>query len=243
MARKVLRRQCGFGKQCPGIEFEEGGDVMITGYEPGTEQTPENERTIAVPPVVVPELVALDIPDFDAWLEGVRRTPGDIYRVQTLARYGAENEYVRRYLRGEPGPTGEELRPWGDELDADRSAGRAYRNLHVIRGPLTDELRMQFEWAYTYNVAHGQDVRIVDAAEIPAVAALQRTGDYWVVEREHVVLCRYDDEGRPQGTVGVEAAGAQGFIAAAEMAWALATPFTDWWAAHPQYHRARRQAA
>jgi len=30
---------------------------------------------------------------------------------------------------------------------------------------------------------------------------------------------------------------AVGLIALAEVAWSLATPFTTWWAEHPQYHR------
>ena len=102
---------------------------------------------------------------------------------------------------------------------------------------------MQFEWAYTFNTRHGMDVRIVDAAEISAVSALLRVGDFWVVERQHVVRCRYDDQGRPLGHVAVDDSGKIGFIAAVEMAWRLGTPFTAWWAAHPEYHRRTRRAA
>ena len=75
------------------------------------------------------------------------------------------------------------------------------------------------------------------------MAALLLTGDYWVPEHEHVVLCRYDDQGRPLGLVRVEASGAHGYIAAADMAWRLATPFNSWWTAHPQYHRGKTRAA
>jgi hypothetical protein len=46
-----------------------------------------------------------------------------------------------------------------------------------------------------------------------------------------------DHYGVPQGLVEVGASGAGGFIAAGEMAWQLGTPFTEWWAAHPEYHR------
>jgi hypothetical protein len=34
---------------------------------------------------------------------------------------------------------------------------------------------------------------------------------------------------------GADAAG--GYVALAQVAWELATPFTTWWTAHPQYHR------
>jgi hypothetical protein len=243
MARKVLRRQCGWGKQCPGIEITEGGDVEITGYEPGAEQTAENERTIVVPPTVVPELVSLDIVDFDSWLDARLRSPGHMLRVQTLQRYGAEDEYVRAYHEGRPGPADDELAAWGAELDAHRLADQEYCNLHVINGPLSREMQMQFGWAYTYNAAHHMQVRILDVAEHPSAAALLRLGDFWVVEREHVALCRYDADGRPLGTVEIEAAGAAGYRAVAEMGWHLSTEFEVWWAAHPGYHPAARRAA
>jgi hypothetical protein len=246
MTSKVLRKDCGIGDDCPAIEVDdEGGDVTITGYRPGSTRVPENEVTIEVPATLVPELVSLDVPNFRAYRDSVRKTPGDIYRVQTLERYGvaSDNDYFQRYLAGLPGPTEDALKAWGDELEADRAAGRVYRNLHVVNGELSDYLRYQFEVAYAYNVRHGQDVRILDAAEHPAAAALFRTGDYWVLEHQHVVLCRYDEQGRPLGTVAVEPAGAGGFITAAEMGWQLATPFEQWWAAHPHFHRASARAA
>lgn len=111
------------------------------------------------------------------------------------------------------------------------------RNLHVIRQPLSGYLRYAFEWGYAYNVRNGQDVRILDAAEHPPAAWMFRTGDYWVVEGQHVVLCRYSCEGVPQGLVEIGAGGAAGFVAAGEMAWQLGTPFTEWWATHTEYHR------
>lgn len=90
---------------------------------------------------------------------------------------------------------------------------------------------------------HGQDVRILDVKVSPAAEVLFRTGDFWVLEHQHVVVCRYDREGRPLGTVAVDAAGAGGFLAAAELAWRVATPFTEWWNAHPQFHRTSGRAA
>lgn len=106
-----------------------------------------------------------------------------------------------------------------------------------VRGDLTDYLRYQFEWGYAYNVRHGQDARILDTADWPGAEALFRAGDFWVLEGVHVVLCRYDEQGRPLGTVAVDAAGAAGYIAAAELAWQLGRPFAERWAAHPRYHR------
>ncbi|MGH3848718.1 MAG: DUF6879 family protein [Pseudonocardiaceae bacterium] len=88
----------------------------------------------------------------------------------------------------------------------------------------------------------GQDIRILDLDEQPAAGALQRTGDFWVVEHQHVALVRYDDQGHHQGEVAVEDTSATGYVAAAELAWQLGVPFADWWAAHPQYRRAAQAA-
>jgi hypothetical protein len=245
MAGKVLRTECGFDRQCPTIKSEGEGTLAVTGYKPGAPHVPENELTIEVPATLIPGVASLDIPDFDGYLAQVRQTPGDIVRIQTLTQYGvpSDQDFFVRYMDGRPGPTEQELLHWGNELAEDHAAGRVYRNIHVVNGPLTDYLRYQFEWAYSFNVRHGMDVRIVDVADIPSVAVLMRIGDFWVLDHQHVVLCRYDEQGRPLGTVGVDASGKHGYIAAAEMAWALATPFTNWWAAHPQYHRASAQAA
>lgn len=246
MASKLIRRgHCTYGDDCPEVRVEEGGDVRITGYKPGAEQTAENELTIVVPPSVLPEVADLDIPDFAAFRRSVRKTPGDIYRVQTLTHYRVTSDvdYFERYLSGKDGPTVTELKSWGEQLDADYAAGRVYRNLHVIDGDLTEYLRYQFEWGYSYNSAHGQDIRILDVTQYPAASELLRIGDFWVLEHEHVVLCRYSEEGRPLGTVGAEAGGANGYIAAAEMAWQLGTPFAAWWGSHPEYHRETARGA
>ncbi len=83
---------------------------------------------------------------------------------------------------------------------------------------------------------------ILDLAEYPAAKALLSAGDFWVVEGRHVALVRYDQDNHHIGEVAVEDSGAHGYVAAAELSWQLATPFTQWWAAHPQYRRDARAA-
>lgn len=246
MTGKVLRRQsCPIGDDCPAIERPEGGGFDVIGTYVPDESLPAHERRVHIPDTMLPELASLDVPNFRAYRDAVRQTPGDIYRVQTLTCYGvpSDDQDYLGYLNGAPEPTSRHREAWFAELEEDAAAGRVRRNLHVVTTPLTDYLRYAFEWGYAYNVQHGQDVRILDLTENPAGSVLLRTGDYWVLERQHVVLCRYDQEGKPLGTVAVEAAGAAGYIAAAEMAWELAAPFTDWWAAHPCFHRAKTRAA
>jgi hypothetical protein len=53
-------------------------------------------------------------------------------------------------------------------------------------------------------------LRILDIAEVPAASILPRTGDFWVVEGEHVALVRYDTDGRHLGEVAVDNSCAHG---------------------------------
>jgi hypothetical protein len=65
---------------------------------------------------------------------------------------------------------------------------------------------------------------------------LLRVGDLAIVEHQHVAQLRYNPSGEYQGAV-TTGADAAGYVALAQVAWELATPFRTWWTAHPQYHR------
>jgi hypothetical protein len=66
---------------------------------------------------------------------------------------------------------------------------------------------------------------------------LLQVGDLAIVERQHVAQLRYSPNGEYRGAVATGADAAAGYVAVAQVAWELATPFTTWWTAHPQYHR------
>lgn len=241
----MLSSACGLDEQCPAIERAGDGMVRARGWVPGATHTPENEREVDFPDTLVPGLATLEIPDFTAYAASLHRPGGDRLRIQTLRQYGvpSDQDYFIRYMEGRPGPTDNDLAIWGGKLRDYTADGSTWRNVHVVEGDIGDYLRYQFEVAYTFNVRHGMDIRIVDASDQPAVRSLLRVGDFWTLERQHVVRCNYDNQGRPLGTVGIDATGKLGYLAAAEMAWELGTPFSQWWAAHPQYHRAAQRAA
>lgn len=230
---------CPLGKDCPRIKRTEGGYDIVGTHIPD-DGLPAHERKVRVPATMLPELGSLDIPDFEAWLTERRTSPGDMLRIQTLDRYGVPSDDADfvDYLDDAPEPTSPYREPFFQELRDGVAARMRWRNLHLIRQPLSDYLRYAFEWVYTYSAEAGQDIRVLDLDEHPAAAALQRTGDFWVVEHQHVALVRYDAEGRHQGEVAVEETSAAGYIAAAELAWSLGIPFNNWWTAHPQYRRA-----
>ncbi|MDN5916854.1 MAG: hypothetical protein L0I76_17400 [Pseudonocardia sp.] len=236
---KVLRdASCPIGKQCPEIAKGPSG-YEIVGTNIPDPRLPEHERRVVVPETMLPELGGLDIADFEAWLEERRRTPGDMLRIQTRGAYAVPSDDAdfAGYLGDAPGPASEYREPFFQELRDDAAAGRVWRNLVVLDGPPTEYQRYANEWVYTYAVEAGQDVRILDLAEHPVARVLLRTGDFWVVEHQYVAVARYDEAGQHLGEVAVEDTSATGYIAAADLAWHLGTPFAAWHTAHPQYHR------
>jgi hypothetical protein len=241
---KILRdSQCRVGKTCPRIEKVEGGFDIVgnTVPDPGIAG---HESKVRVPDTLLPELTGLDIEDFEEWLAARRKAPGDMLRVQTLPAYEVVSDGgdFAAYVQGHPGPSSPEREPFFAELREERARGMIWRDLTVVNGPLTDYQRYGFDWVCPDAVEAGQDIRVLDVAVTPAGAALLRIGDFWVVEGDHVALVRYDEHGRHLGEVAVEAQSAHGYIAAAEMAWQLATPFSQWWENHPEYRRVPRAA-
>jgi hypothetical protein len=230
------------GAVCPRIEQVEGGFNIVGDYVDDQDVAP-HERKVRVPNALLPELAHLDIPDWLTWLTDHRTAPSNTLHVQTLPSYEVVTDGgdFAAYVQGLPGPSSPDREPFFTQLREERAKGMVWRDLTVVNGPLTDYQRYGFDWVCADAVEAGQDIRVLDVAVTPAAAVLLRLGDFWVIEDE-VALVKYDDEYRFLGAVEVEAQGRHGYIAVAEMAWQLATPFTQWWAAHPEYRRVPRAA-
>ncbi|WP_156993754.1 DUF6879 family protein [Pseudonocardia acaciae] len=245
MARVIVRSaECGDFKSCPTIERVEGGFDLV-GYRRDDPSLSPDEARIHWPDSaqMLPEVTDLHVrpTDLDDYFEQRRRTPGDLLRVQTLDRYNVASDEGKYecYLNGEPKPMTPFLEGWYQELRDDAAVGRVWRNVHVVKLPLTDYLRYQFEWGYAYNVRAGQDVRVVDTQTHPEAELFFDPGDFYVFEHNEILHMRYDKEGHFLGGVGAGASSTRGYVALAELAWRLATPFDEWWAAHPEFHRDR----
>lgn len=165
------------------------------------------------------------------------------FRLENLDRYDVETDGldVSRYLAGEDDPNAAAKQPWLDQLRADTAAGKRWSRVHVVRSPLNDYLRYECEWGYAYNVAAGEDVRILDLTERPRPAGLIDE-EFWLLDDAHPLRMHYDDVGR---FVGGELLGSEQlsrYRVARGAAWNAAEPFESYWARHPEYHRASRAA-
>lgn len=185
----------------------------------------------------------LDLSALSAYLG--ERHIRDLFRLETLAHYDAasDDEDYRRYLRGEPSPNAAGKEAWLGRLRADTAEGRGWRRVHVLQMPLSDYLRYECEWGYTYNVNAGEDVRILDLSSAPAGAEiLLGVGDLFLIDGGQAVRMDYDGNGRFRGAVPVDQAMLPSIRSLTEAAWTLAEPFTAWWDRHPEHHRAGRVA-
>lgn len=208
----------------------------------GRRATGDIEATVEVPDQLLSEVADLVVPNLSTWVADHHHT--DLLRVQTLDFYGvaSDGDDFHRYMAGAAEPATPGKQAWLKKLRDDANQGRIRRNVHVVREPLTDYLRYQFEWGYVYNVKAGQDVRVLAVEDTAAARHLFHVGDFNVVEHKDVARLRYGADGAFLGAVQVGADAADGYAALAELAWELATPFTAWWTQRPHYHRATRAA-
>lgn len=144
---------------------------------------------------------------------------------------------LARYLAGETAPDPTRKNAWLDELRADTTAGKHWQWVHVVRSPLSDYLRYEFEWSYAINIHAGAQVRILDLAERQLPNGVPDE-DFWLLDDEAVLVMHYDDDGRFLGAEPADPGEMPRYRRARDMAWRAAEPFSSYWQEHPQYHRA-----
>lgn len=179
----------------------------------------------------------LDENQVGAYIEA--RFESTLFRLETLDSYGvsSEDEDFRRYLNGQSGPTS----TWPDVVRSEVARGLTTYRVHVVRSPLSDYLRYEFEWSYTANVAAGEQIRIIDTAEQHKPDAVP-SQDFWLIGDEHLLLMHYNPDGSFRGgSIGAPELVPR-FKAARDAAWSAGRNFTDYWRQHPQYHRDRSAA-
>jgi len=161
-----------------------------------------------------------------------------LFRLETLPQYlvDSDGEDYRRYVAGLPGPTMSRKQPWLDTLRVERERGLYQHRVHVWRSPLTDYLRYECEWGYAYNAEAGEDIRVLDTAELTRPAAVIDE-DFWLIDDTYVVKMHYDPEGRLLGGSIAEPHEIQRYGDARDAAWQAAVPFVDYWNRHREYWR------
>jgi hypothetical protein len=116
------------------------------------------------------------------------------WRLETRPFYGADADEFQRYQHGQS-PTAEHQRQrqrWIDRIARATSAARTIGRVLVVTGPLTPYLRWRVETGRGHAAA-GEDIRIADCAQHPALAEVD--SDFWIFDDERVLLLEYDPQG------------------------------------------------
>lgn len=135
----------------------------------------------------------------EAWAEQWRSFRRYAFRLETLPVYkvGPEEEEFQQFLAGDPPPPDSDDTDWIRRLRAYRAAGKHVGRVHVVTPPLTDYLRYEFEWGYEFQVAAGEDVRILDLSRRDDPGLPDQ--DFWLFDDETVVLMHYREDGTQIG--------------------------------------------
>lgn len=162
------------------------------------------------------------------------------FRLETLPSYAASGEInsLRAFLAGQTPTPHPGKRQWVSWVRAAVQDGRWMQRVHVVAEPLTDYLHYEIAWAYAYNVAAGEDVRIVPVAEGQPWPTELPHSDFWLFDSSELIDMVY----APGGTwLDAELVTDPGKIAAAcrvrDAALFLGQPWADYVAARPELAR------
>jgi hypothetical protein len=147
----------------------------------------------------------------------------ELHPVYTMPQ---EAEEIRRFQAGEKPPDDYHY-GWLDTVADARRVGKTMRRVRVVHRPLTDYIKYEFEWGFTYNVTAGEDIRVLDLTgqagpELP-------DHDFWLFDDATVVKMLYRQDGTQIGRELIRDPDLSSYLNWRDAAWQAATPFSDYW--------------
>ena len=152
--------------------------------------------------------------------EAFRLETRPVYRMQR------EDEDFRRFLAD--GPAGVRADPvWIRKVQRYRRSGRWIGRVHVVRRPLTDYLRYEFEF-YRHSWRAGEDIRILDLTESANPGVPEH--DFYLFDEARVVRMDYTADGIQLGRELLEDVDPAPYVQWKRNALEHATPLDRYWA-------------
>jgi hypothetical protein len=163
----------------------------------------------------------------DAWSRYFREFRHSAFRLELHPVYTmpGEADELRRFRAGEKPPAGYHY-GWLETVAEALRTGRTMRRVRAVRQPLSDYIRYEFEWGFTYNVAAGEDIRILDLTGASASGLPDH--DFWLFDESAVVQMLYRADGTQMGRELVEDPDIGAYLRYQEVAWRQAVPFTEY---------------
>ncbi|MGH3824285.1 MAG: DUF6879 family protein [Pseudonocardiaceae bacterium] len=167
-------------------------------------------------------------PEFSAWFTQFRRS---CFRLEVLQSYGSsgEDDSLRTFLAGQDPQPHPGKREWMALVDAATRDDRTMQRVHVITEPISDYLCFEVAWSYAYNVAAGEDVRLIPLPEDAPWPADIPQRDFWLFDDTVLFDMHYGSDGR---WLGVERNTGQADIDVACRARAAALRHAQSWSAY-----------
>jgi hypothetical protein len=107
------------------------------------------------------------------------------------------------------------------------ASGRTIGRVHVVRRPLSEYLRFEFEWYYRHSVKAGEDIRILDLTNKSDPGLPD--DDFYLFDEERVVQMLYRPDGTQIGRELVDDPDIEAYKRYRDIALEGAIPFLEYW--------------
>jgi hypothetical protein len=163
----------------------------------------------------------------EAWSRYFRDFRHSAFRLELHPAYTmpGEADELRRFQGGEKPPPGYHY-GWLDTMTAARAAGKTVRRVRVVCQPLSDYIRYEFEWGFTYNVEAGEDIRVLDLTDQPDPGLPDH--DFWLFDDQIVVQMLYRPDGTQIGRELLADPDLDTYLGYQNKAWCGSVPFGDY---------------
>jgi hypothetical protein len=140
-----------------------------------------------------------------------------------------EKEAIARFRAGERLPS-DHRSAWMDRVAGYADTGRSIGRVHVVRRPLSEYLRFEFEWYYRHHVRAGEDVRILDVTDAPVTGLPDH--DFWMFDDKTVVKMLYQPDGTQIGRYLIDQPDIGSYVRYRSIAQTLSVPFLRYLTMH-----------
>lgn len=164
----------------------------------------------------------------DAWSRYFRDFTSSAFRLELRQLYTMADEVddLRAFEQGQLPPPDYRY-GWLDTVQQAVEAGKTFRRVRIVTRPLSFYTRWEFVWGFAYNVAAGEDIRILDLTDQPGVGLPEH--DFWMFDERQVVNLMYRPDGTQEGRELLEHPDLERYLAFRDATWEQAVPFTDYW--------------
>jgi hypothetical protein len=142
-----------------------------------------------------------------------------------------EEQALARFRSGERLPASYRS-SWMDRVAQYIRTGRTIGRVHVVRRPLTEYLKFEFEWYYRHHVKVGEDVRILDVTDSPVDGLPDH--DFWMFDDTRIVKMLYRPDGTQIGRDLIDQPDSAAYMRYREIALAHSIPFLQYSSEHEE---------